>query len=294
MVAGGFVSPAGRAASLSNLWNDGGLFPHGAMGFFAGFQIAVFAFVGIELVGTTAAEAQDPERTLPRAINSIPVRIIIFYVCALIAIMAVTPWRDVVPGKSPFVELFVLAGLPAAAGVINFVVLTSAASSANGGVFSTSRMLYGLALKGDAPRAFYQLSRASVPSRGLLFSCGCLLLGAFLMWVVPDLVQAFTLVTTVSAILFMFVWSLILLSYIAYRRQRPALHAASKYKMPGGVAMCWACLAFFAGILVLLSLETDTRQALVVTPLWFVLLGVAYRFMLRRQPEGATAVSVPS
>jgi D-serine/D-alanine/glycine transporter len=155
-------------------------------------------------------------------------------------------------------------------------------------------MLYGLALKGDAPRAFYQLSRASVPSRGLLFSCGCLLLGAFLMWVVPDLVQAFTLVTTVSAILFMFVWSLILLSYIAYRRQRPALHTASKYKMPGGVAMCWACLAFFAGILVLLSLETDTRQALVVTPLWFVLLGVAYRFMLRRQPEGATAVSVPS
>jgi D-serine/D-alanine/glycine transporter len=237
---------------------------------------------------------KDPERTLPRAINSIPVRIIVFYVCALLAIMAVTPWRDVVPHKSPFVELFVLAGLPAAAGIINFVVLTSAASSANGGVFSTSRMLYGLALKGDAPRAFYQLSRASVPSRGLLFSCGCLLLGAFLMWVVPDLVQAFTLVTTVSAILFMFVWSRILLSYIAYRRQRPALHAASKYTMPGGVAMCWACLAFFAGILVLLSLETDTRQALVVTPLWFVLLGVAYRFMLRRQPEGATAVSVPS
>lgn len=292
MVAGGFVSPAGRAASLANLWNDGGMFPHGAMGFFAGFQIAVFAFVGIELVGTTAAEAEDPERTLPRAINSIPVRIIVFYVCALIAIMAVTPWRDVVPGRSPFVELFVLAGLPAAAGVVNFVVLTSAASSANGGVFSTSRMLYGLALKGDAPRAFHRLSRAGVPARGLLFSCTCLLAGAFLMWVVPDLVQAFTLVTTVSAILFMFVWSLILLSYIAYRRRRPGLHAASRYRMPGGVAMCWACLAFFAAILVLLCLEPDTRQALAVTPLWFVLLGLAYRAMLRRQ--GGAAGTVPA
>ncbi len=291
MVAGGFVSPAGRAASLANLWNDGGMFPHGAMGFFAGFQIAVFAFVGIELVGTTAAEAEDPERTLPRAINSIPVRIIVFYVCALIAIMAVTPWRDVVPGRSPFVELFVLAGLPAAAGVVNFVVLTSAASSANGGVFSTSRMLYGLALKGDAPRAFHRLSRAGVPARGLLFSCTCLLAGAFLMWVVPDLVQAFTLVTTVSAILFMFVWSLILLSYIAYRRRCPGLHAASRYRMPGGVAMCWACLAFFAAILVLLCLEPDTRQALAVTPLWFVLLGLAYRAMLRRQ--GGAAGQVP-
>ena len=283
MVLGGFVSPAGRSASLANLWNDGGMFPHGAMGFFAGFQIAVFAFVGIELVGTTAAEAKNPERTLPRAINSIPVRIIIFYVLALLAIMAVTPWRDVVPGKSPFVELFVLAGLPAAAGIINFVVLTSAASSANSGVFSTSRMLFGLALKGDAPRAFARLSSRSVPARGLLFSCTCLLGGAFLMWVVPDLVQAFTLVTTVSAILFMFVWSLILLSYIAYRRQRAELHQRSLYKMPGGVPMCVLCLAFFAAIIVLLTLEKDTFQALIYTPLWFVLLAVGYALLKSRR-----------
>ena len=286
MVLTGFSSPAGRTASLANLWNDGGMFPHGAMGFFAGFQIAVFAFVGIELVGTTAAEAKDPHRTLPRAINSIPVRIIIFYVCALIAIMAVTPWRDVVPSKSPFVELFVLAGLPAAASIINFVVLTSAASSANSGVFSTSRMLYGLAQEGDAPKVFGKLSAASVPSRGLVFSCVCLLGGAFLMWVVPNLVEAFTLVTTVSAILFMFVWSLILLSYISYRKHRAELHQASRYRMPGGVAMCWACLAFFAGIIVLLTFEADTRQALLATPLWFVLLGVAYVSMRSRKPRG--------
>lgn len=282
MLATGFTSPAGREAQLANLWNDGGVFPHGLMGFFAGFQIAVFAFVGIELVGTTAAEAKDPERTLPRAINSIPVRIIVFYVLALLAIMVVTPWRDVVPGKSPFVELFVLAGLPAAAGIINFVVLTSAASSANSGVFSTSRMLYGLALKKDAPQSFKQLSRGGVPARGLLFSCTCLLGGAFLMWVVPNLMEAFTLVTTVSAILFMFVWSLILLSYIAYRRQRAALHAASRFKMPGGVAMCVACLAFFAGIVVLLTFETDTRQALIATPAWFALLGAAYWWKRKR------------
>ena len=209
-------------------------------------------------------------------------RIIVFYVLALIAIMTVTPWRDVVPSKSPFVELFMLAGLPAAAGIINFVVLTSAASSANSGVFSTSRMLFGLSIKGDAPKSFSQLSSRSVPSRGLLFSCICLLVGAFLMWVIPDLMEAFTLVTTVSAILFMFVWSLILLSYIAYRRRRSALHQASKFKMPGGVPMCVACLAFFAGILVLLTLKDDTRQALIVTPLWFVLLAVAYQFVRRR------------
>ncbi|HMH68807.1 MAG TPA: D-serine/D-alanine/glycine transporter [Pinirhizobacter sp.] len=276
LVAWGFTSPSGNKASLANLWNDGGFFPTGIGGFFAGFQIAVFAFVGIELVGTTAAETADPERNLPKAINSIPVRIIIFYVLALVAIMMVTPWRQVLPGKSPFVELFVLAGIPAAASLINFVVLTSATSSSNSGIFSTSRMLYGLAEENHAPKAFSKLSKAAVPSRGLMFSCFILLLGATMVYVVPDLVTAFTLVTTLSAVLFMFVWSLILFAYIAYRRKRPELHAASKYKMPGGVFMCWACLVFFVFVLVLLTLQADTRAALMASPVWFVLLAIGY------------------
>lgn len=286
MVAAAYQSPAGHAAALANLWNDGGMFPHGAMGFFAGFQIAVFAFVGIELVGTTAAETKNPERNLPRAINSIPVRIIVFYVLALIAIMAVTPWREVVANKSPFVELFVLAGLPAAAGIINFVVLTSAMSSANSGVFSTSRMLYGLAVDGDAPGKFGALSRRAVPSNGLIFSCVCLTGGALVIYLVPNMLDAFTLITTVSALLFMFVWSIILLSYLAYRKQRDPLHQASKYKMPGGIVMCWVCLAFFAFVLALLALEADTRMALYLVPVWFAVLGLAYRSI--RQKKQAT------
>ena len=282
MVAWSFHSPDGHVASLHNLWNDGGMFPTGISGFFAGFQIAVFAFVGIELVGTTAAETADPERNLPKAINSIPVRIILFYVLALVVIMSVTPWREVMPGKSPFVELFLLAGIPAAASLINFVVLTSATSSANSGIFSTSRMLYGLAEEDHAPSAFKRLSKAAVPSRGLLFSCICLLGGATLVYVIPDLVTAFTLVTTLAAILFMFVWSLILAAYIAYRRKRPELHAASKYKMPGGVFMCWVCLVFFAFVLVLLALEDDTRKALIASPVWFAILGIGYALRRKR------------
>ena len=280
-----FQSPTGNSSSLTNLWNDGGMFPHGVMGFFAGFQIAVFAFVGIELVGTTAAETKNPERNLPRAINSIPLRIIMFYVFALIAILAVTPWRDVVANKSPFVELFMLAGLPAAAGIINFVVLTSAASSANSGVFSTSRMLFGLAMDGDAPSKFKNLSQRSVPSNGLIFSCICLLAGALVIYVVPNLMEAFTLITTVSATLFMFVWTMILLSYLAYRKKRDHLHRASKYKMPGGKVMVWVCLTFFVFILVLLALETDTRQALYMVPVWFVLLALGYRSVRRNKQE---------
>jgi D-serine/D-alanine/glycine transporter len=286
LVAWGFHSPSGHQASLSNLWNDGGFFPKGLSGFFAGFQIAVFAFVGIELVGTTAAETADPQRNLPKAINSIPIRIIIFYVLSLIVIMSVTPWHLVEPGKSPFVELFVLAGIPAAASLINFVVLTSATSSANSGIFSTSRMLYGLAEENHAPKAFTKLSKAAVPSRGLLFSCFCLLLGAMLVYLIPNLITAFTLVTTLAAVLFMFVWSLILCAYIAYRRKRPQLHEASIYKMPGGVFMCWVCLVFFAFVIGLLTLQADTREALFASPVWFVLLAASYFWKGRRATAG--------
>ena len=271
-----FVSPSGSEAALSNLWDHGGVFPNGILGFFAGFQIAVFAFVGIELVGTTAAETENPLETMPRAINSIPFRIIIFYVFALMAIMVVTPWQQVEPGKSPFVGMFMLIGIPAAASVINFVVMTSAASSANSGIYSTSRMLYGLAEMGVGPHHFSNLSKASVPVNALLFSTLCLACGAAMVFVVPSIMAAFTLLTTVSAVLFIFVWSIILLSYMAYRKNHPERHAASIFKMPGGVFMCWANLAFFVFVIALLMLETDTREALFVTPLWFVLLGFGY------------------
>ena len=241
------------------------------MGFVAGFQIAVFAFVGIELVGTTAAEAKDPEKNLPKAINSIPIRVLLFYVVALTVIIAVTPWREISADKSPFVAMFTLAGLGIAASVINFVVLTSAASSANSGIYSTSRMVFGLAQEGDA----------------LMFSCIFLLASLILLFSGDSVIEAFTVVTTISALLFMFVWTIILASYMVYRKRRPHLHEASKFKMPGGIVMCWVVLAFFVFILWALTTKDDTLQALVVTPIWFVVLGIAWAIIRRRPAHRA-------
>lgn len=276
MMITGFRSPTGTVTSLANVWNGGNIFPNGIMGFFAGFQIAVFAFVGLELAGTSAAEVKNPERTLPKAINSIPIRVIFFYVLSLIIIMSVTPWNQVNPEVSPFVQMFVLIGIPIAAGIVNFVVLTSAASSANSGIFSTSRMVYGLADKKGAPKILGHLSKNHVPANGLLFSCICILIGYIILSSSPSVMEAFTIVSTVSAILFIFVWTLILSSYIVYRKKRPELHKRSIYKMPGGVNMCYVVLAFFVFILVILSLEADTRIALTYTPLWFILLTICY------------------
>ena len=179
--------------------------------------------------------------------------------------------------------MFSLAGLGAAATVVNLVVLTSAMSSANSGIYSTSRMVYGLAEEGDAPAAFSRLSRRKVPNNALFLSCVLLLSGVVLMYAGQDVGKAFDMVTTVSAVCFVFVWSIILASYIAFRRRRPHLHNASKFKMPGGIPMVWVVFAFFAFVLWTLTTQPDTLAALLVTPIWFVLLGAAW-LVLRRRP----------
>lgn len=277
MVATAHTSPNGVVASFSHMVQPGAILPNGFSGFFAGFQIAVFSFAGTELIGTTAAEAKDPEKTLPKAINTIPVRILLFYILALVCIISVVSWSQVPDKRSPFVELFTLAGLPAAAGIINFVVLTSAASSANSGVYSGSRMLFGLAMLKRAPAAFGRLSANGVPLAGLLFSGLCMLVGLALLFVIPEVMTVFTLISTISAILVIFTWSMILAAYIAYTRKAPQLHQRSSFRMPGGAPMAAISIVFLLFVLSLLALKPDTRIALYFMPLWFLALLVAYR-----------------
>jgi len=288
MILTHFHEPNGTTASFTNLWKHGGFFPTGPMGFIAGFEIATFAFVGIELVGTTAAEAKDPERNLPRAINSIPIRVMLFYILSLAVIMSVTPWNQVSPERSPFVAMYSLAGLAIAASVINFVVLTSATSSANSGIYCTSRMIYGLAQEGDAPRRFAKLNRRLVPTNALFLS-GFFLLAAVVMVVVGgSIIEAFTIVSTISSLCLMFVWSMILISYLAYRKKRPRMYEASKFKMPGGrtgsIVMCYVVLAFFVFLVCVFTQRDDTLKALLVTPVWFGVLTIGWA-VIRNQPH---------
>lgn len=279
LIAIGFTSPSGDVASVTHLWDDGGFFPNGVVGFLGGFQIAIFAFAGIELVGTTAAEAKDPRKTLPKAINQVPIRILFFYVLALGVIVCVTPWSEVSADSSPFVALFLLIGFGGAAGVINAVVLTSATSAANSGFFSSSRMVYGLATTRQAPRTFSRLTRTAVPGYALVLSFVVVLLGGSLGLVFDD---AFQLVTAVSSILFIFVWSIILIAYLIYRRRRPDLHDAASYRLRWGVPLSWVVLGFFAAMIGVLAMFEDTRVPLLLTPLWFVGLAVAWWLVRRR------------
>ena len=287
-----FTPPSGAQADIANLWRDGGMFPEKFHGFAAAFQIAVFSFVGTELIGTTAAEAKDPEVTLPKAINAIPVRIVIFYLGALAAIMSVTPWREVSPESSPFVSMFSLAGLGIAAGLVNFVVLTAAASSANSGIYSTSRMLFGLSWSEHAPRVFRTLTARSVPGPALLVTCAALLTSIPLMYVSTSIMTAFIAVTTVASVLFIAVWCIIVVSYMRFRVLRPELHEASAFRLPGGWVAAWGSLAFFAFVTWTLTVEEgETRLAVEVSPLWLVALGLAWwvRSVRSRRAERTSA-----
>ena len=276
MVAMHFQSPTGVEASFAHLWNDGGWFPKGLSGFFAGFQIAVFAFVGIELVGTTAAETKDPEKSLPRAINSIPIRIIMFYVFALIVIMSVTPWSSVVPEKSPFVELFVLVGLPAAASVINFVVLTSAASSANSGVFSTSRMLFGLAQQGNAPKALASVDKRGVPVNTILVSALVTALCVLINYLAPESAFGLLMALVVSALVIN--WAMISLAHMKFRRAKQEQGVVTRFPALLYPLGNWICLLFMAAVLVIMLMTPGMAISVYLIPVWLIVLGIGYLF----------------
>ena len=274
LVFAGFQSH-GAHASFTNLWQHGGFFPNGSKGFLLAFEMAVFSFVGIELVGVTAGEAEDPSKTLPKAINQIPLRILLFYVGALFVIMSIYPWNRLNPDASPFVRVFADIGLPAAAGIINFVVLTSAASSCNSGIFSTSRMLYSLAEDGKAPKIFKKLNKRNVPAPALLGSTIMLLIGVMLNYFMKS-TQVFTLVTSISSICFVWVWGVIMVAHLRFRKNMPEEAAKISFKLPFAPVINWVVLLFFVFVLVVLGIAKDTRVALFVTPVWFILLVIAY------------------
>ena len=276
MILTGFTTNAG-AAAFDNLWNYGGWFPNGTMGFILSFQMVVFAFTGIELVGLTAGETENPKKVIPMAINNIPLRIILFYIGSLAIIMSIYPWIAVDPNSSPFVAVFNAVGILAAASIVNFVVLTSAASATNSGIFSTSRMIYALSKRGHAPSRMKRLTNHAVPYQATLFSAAALLFTVVLNYVMPE--SVFIMITSISTFCFIYIWAIIVICHLKYRKQQPELAKQSTFTMPLYPFMNYLILAFFLFILVVLALQSDTRIALMFTPFWFILLWAFYSML---------------
>ena len=268
-------SVAGRPVTLTNLVSHGGFFPTGPMGFLMSFQMVVFAFVGIEMVGLTAGETKDPQKDIPKAINTLPVRIGLFYIGSMIAMMAIYSWYQIKTSSSPFVQVFAAIGVPGAAGILNFVVLTAAMSATNSAIFSTSRSLYSLARGGNAPQRFGELSAKAVPNNALTFSSLILFITVILNYIMPA--SVFDMIASISTITFIFTWLIILWAHIKYRQQHPT--GVSYFKMPGFPLTSWLTIIFFGAVLVILLFIDSTRLPLIITVAIFALLAVSYGFL---------------
>ncbi|MET8680463.1 amino acid permease [Streptomyces sp. NPDC004647] len=280
-------SDAGDTASTSNLWSHGGIFPEGIGSSLMTLQGVMFAYLAVELVGVTAGESEDPEKTLPKAINTLPWRIIIFYVGALTVILSVVKWTEFSEGESPFVHAFSEIGIPLAGGIVNFVVLTAALSSCNSGMYSTGRMLRDLASNSEAPKAFGKLNARQTPAVGIAVSVALMGVGVVLNYVVPE--KAFGYVVSVATAAGIWTWMMILVSHILYRRAVKAGRLqASSFPAPGGSAFSWVALLFLVFVTGLIAYDSEARVSLYVGAGWAVVLGIGW-VLLKNRDTGSAA-----
>ncbi|MFC6206468.1 MULTISPECIES: amino acid permease [Levilactobacillus] len=273
LIGTNFTTP-NTVASFSNLYSHGGVFPTGIKGFMASFQMIVFAFVGIEMVGITAGETESPEKNLPKAVNSLPLRIGLFYIGSMIIIMSVYPWNKLAQTQSPFVQMFADIGINAAAGVVNFVVLTAALSACNSAIFTTSRTLWSLAKGHNASQRFKHVNKNHVPQNALLLSSAALLIVVVLNYVMPK--DVFSLISGVATVSFLFVWSVLIITHLVYRRKNKESAEHNIFPAPFYPYADYIALAFYAIIFVILFFSSSMRLSLYVSVLWIICLFLIY------------------
>ncbi|MQW23532.1 MULTISPECIES: amino acid permease [unclassified Lactococcus] len=265
------------SVSLSNITNNFSFFPKGIMNWVSALQMVMFAFTSMEFIGMTAAETENPRKTIPKAINQIPIRILIFYVGALLAIMTIFTWTHIPADKSPFVMVFQLIGIKWAAALINFVVLTSAGSALNSSLFSATRNMYSLAKQHDRGKltALTKLSRNGIPLNAL-YLVGALSLFAPVLTLIPQIQNAFDFAASCTTNLFLIVYFIHLYTFYKYRQSSDFdpegfLTPKAKITVPFVVVI-------FSIVFISLFFHTDTRFPALGALVWTVIFGIYSRF----------------
>ncbi|MDO5629669.1 MAG: amino acid permease [Mobilicoccus sp.] len=277
-------------AGLGNLTEHGGFAPFGVWGMLSALVVVMFAFGGVELIGITAGEADDPRRTIPRAINQVVVRILVFYIGALFVILTLVPWNSLDNETSPFVLIFDQLGIPAAATILNVVVLTAAVSAYNSGLYSNGRMLYSLALRGDAPAFLGRCNAAGAPYVGVLVSSCVTALAVVLMFVLEG--SVFLVLVPVALMAGIFNWGMILITQIKFRRRiGPEAVAAIGYRMPLFPVANYVVLAFLAFIVFVMTTQETSRFTPLYGLAWLGIVWVGY--LVRGSRRGAGSDTRP-
>ncbi|MFF5820767.1 amino acid permease [[Kitasatospora] papulosa] len=251
------VLPDTRPVGLTNLTGQGGFLPSGWDGVVSGVLTVVFAFGGLEVVTIAAAETDDPARAVGRAVRSAVVRILFFYVGSMLVIVTVLPWTAQQAGLSPYVKVLDSIGVPSAGQIMNIVVFVALLSALNANLYGSSRMIFSLAERGEAPRGLLKVSGGQgggVPRRAVLASVAFGFVSVLLNLKWPDSVFLYML-NSVGAVL-LFVWGLIAASQLRLRRRL-------EREAPGALTLRMWCFPYLtwvtlAGLLaVLLLMLTD-------------------------------------
>ena len=254
----------GHSPGPSLITDNGGVFPHGMLPMLLVIQGVVFAYASVELVGVTAGETSEPEKIMPKAINSIMWRVALFYVGSVVLLTMLLPWDSYSADESPFVTVLSNIGVPAAGGVMNLVVVTAAMSSLNSGLYSTGRILRSMALSGSAPQFTGVMSRSHVPYGGILLTSAVCVLGVGLNYVVPS--EAFEIVLNFAAIGILATWALIMVSHLLFwRKAKTGEVVRPGYRLPGSPWTELVTLAFLVSVLGLMWAEGGAGRITVMS-----------------------------
>ena len=283
---------AGPQATVANLWQHGGFFPHGAGGLLMALPVIMFSFGGLELIGITAAEADNPSVIIPKATNQAVYRILIFYIGALGVLLSLYPWQNVVSGGSPFVLIFHAMNSNLVANALNVIVLTAALSVYNSGVYSNSRMLYGLAQQGNAPAALLKVSRRGVPLTALGVSATATGVCVLVNYFMPGQAFAFLMGLVVSSLLIN--WAMISWSHLRFRAHKRAAGQVTLFQSLGYPFTNYLCLGFLALVVGLMYRTPELRTSVYLIPVWSGLLTLAYWLKRKRAGDGAAANVTPA
>lgn len=264
----------GPQASVLNLWKYGGFFPNGIAGLVMAMAVIMFSFGGLELVGITAAEAENPTQSIPKATNQVVYRILIFYIGSLFVLLSLYPWINVVSGESPFVLIFHDIGDKFVSNSLNIVVLIAALSVYNSGVYSNSRMLYGLVKQGNAPHFFNIVTKRGVPIVSIAISAlatsGGILINYLLDGKALELLMSLVVTTLVIN------WIMICISNLKFRAVKIKEGIEPKFKALWYPFGNYICLIFLFLILVIILLTDGIRISVILMPFWVLFLWIGF------------------
>ena len=276
----------GQPVGFANLTEHGGFFPNGISGSILSIVMVAFAFGGVENLGLAAGEAKDIEKSMPKAVNATFWRLLIFYVGAIVVLVTIFPWTSLTgEGGSPFVEVLTKIGIPAAATVMNLVVITAVLSAVNASVFTNSRTFYNLSLQGNAPAFLGKVNGKQVPSRAVITVFAIMLAGVMLNAAMPD--QVFEIFSSVTVFGLICAWSTIIISHLRFRRLRARNGQSDKikYKAPFFPYANYIALVFVAVVLVCIAVLPDMQVSLLVAGAWVVVVFIAYKVYSSRRPR---------